>query len=243
MASFDDSDAFGHVVYDRWKGREVRYVIERDDGYLDVDDLHTYFADYQDWPPRLKRAIRLVAGQVLDVGCGAGRAALYLQRQGHAVLGIDTSPLAIKVCRLRGLKHAKLMSVTQVSKKQGVFDTILMLGNNFGLLGNVRRTQWLLRRFYGITSDRAIIIAETVDPARTQVPQHRDYQRRNRSRGRMPGQVRLRIRYQRYASAWFDYLFVSPMEMTTLLRGTGWRARRFIKSQGPSYIAVLDKGR
>ncbi|WP_276249004.1 class I SAM-dependent methyltransferase [Haladaptatus sp. YSMS36] len=41
----------------------------------------------------------LVRGPVLDVGCGTGELALYLARQGHDVLGIDLSELAVKQAR------------------------------------------------------------------------------------------------------------------------------------------------
>jgi SAM-dependent methyltransferase len=37
-----------------------------------------------------------VRGPVLDVGCGTGELSLFLARQGHDVLGIDLSPLAIR---------------------------------------------------------------------------------------------------------------------------------------------------
>ncbi len=238
-----DSDAFGHVVYDRYRGQAVQYVIERDDGYIDVDDLHTYFADYPSWPPRLKQAIRLATGKVLDVCCGAGRAALYLQRKGCDVLGIDTSPLALKVCRLRGVRHTRLMSIADADSQLGTFDTILMLGNNFGVMGSPTRTRALLRRFYKMTSPHARILAETLDPTRTKAAHHLEYQRANRRRGRLPGQLRLRFRYQAYASPWFGYLFVSRPEFRHLVAGTGWTIRRFFQSAGPSYIAVLEKAR
>ncbi|MFB6184043.1 MAG: class I SAM-dependent methyltransferase [Haloarculaceae archaeon] len=41
----------------------------------------------------------LVRGPVLDVGCGTGELALFLARQGHEVLGIDLSALAIRQAR------------------------------------------------------------------------------------------------------------------------------------------------
>ncbi len=51
--------------------------------------------------------MEFVNGRVLDVGCGAGRHSLYLQKKGFDVLGIDVSPLAVKVCRLKGVKKLK----------------------------------------------------------------------------------------------------------------------------------------
>ncbi len=62
-----------------------------------------------------------------------------------------------------------------------------------------------------------------------------------RSRGRIGGQVRLRVRYKTYATAWFDYLLVSKEEMRRIVQGTGWRVTRFIDSGSPSYIGVIEK--
>ena len=88
------------------------------------------------------------ADSVLDVGCGAGRVCLHLQEQGHEVIGIDNSPLAVKVARERGVQDARVLSITQASRnKLGQVDTIVMMGNNFGLFASPKRARWLLRRF------------------------------------------------------------------------------------------------
>ena len=39
---------------------------------------------------------------VLDVGCGAGREAIFLATCGHSVIGVDFSPAAIRIARQRG---------------------------------------------------------------------------------------------------------------------------------------------
>ena len=41
----------------------------------------------------------LVRGPVLDVGCGTGELSLFLARNGHEVLGIDLSPMAVRQAR------------------------------------------------------------------------------------------------------------------------------------------------
>lgn len=235
-------DAYGHEILDFLNGTNLCETVERDDGYLDVSTLlKGYFDEYKDWPSHQKKAIRLARGKVLDIGCGAGRHALHLQGKGFDVLGIDQSPLAVKVCRKRGLKKARIMSITRIPFGLGPFDTLLMMGNNFGLFGGFKRARWLLRRFRSLTTDSGRIIAETVDPYQTKDPVHLAYHKRNRARGRMPGQVRIRVRYHNFATPWFDYLFASKKELMEILDGTGWRINRFIDSEGPVYVAVMEK--
>ncbi len=241
MADFDD--AFGHALQDNWQqaGGDLT-VIEREDGYVDVDyETARYFSAYEDWPPHQQKAMGYVVGRVLDIGCGAGRHALHLQRQGFQVLATDRSPLAIKVCRLRGLKEACVLPITRVSSRLGTFDTILMMGNNFGLFSSFRRARWLLRRFHCMTSARARIVAESVDPYQTDNPDHLQYHQQNRARGRAAGQVRIRVRYRKYVNPWMDYLLVSKDEMQQVLEGTGWAVSHFLDSQGPQYVAIIGK--
>lgn len=240
MTDFDD--AFGHAFHDNWEGAGGEFaVIEREDGYVDVDRVANYFSEYEDWPPHQQKAMEYVLGRVLDIGCGAGRHALHLQRQGYQVLATDRSPLAIEVCKSRGLKDARVLPITQVTSRLGTFDTVLMLGNNFGLFGSFRRARWLLRRFHSMTSARARIVAESADPYRTENPDHLQYHQQNRARGRAAGQVRIRVRYRKHVNPWLDYLLVSKDEMERVLEGTGWAVSHFLDSQGPPYIAVIDK--
>lgn len=133
----DKQDALGHRFYDYLKtGEGQGEVIERDDGHVDVDNLKVYFSEYRDWAPAERKAMRYARGRVLDIGCGAGRHSLYLQGKGLDVLGIDNSPLAIEVCKLRGLKNAQVVPINQIDSRLGILDTVLMLGNNFGLFGS-----------------------------------------------------------------------------------------------------------
>lgn len=111
------------------------------------------------------------------------------------MLGIDISPLAIKVCKLRGLKKTRVKPIEDVDFKQGSFDTVIMMGNNFGLFGDLKKTRRLLRRFYRMTSEDALIIASSRDPYATSNHAHLRYHKLNHERGRMSGQVRIRIRY------------------------------------------------
>jgi len=237
-----EEDAYGQEMWAYYNGERSFEIVERDDGYIDIGpETSVYFSSYEDWSPHEKKAMEFVKGRVLDVGCGAGRHSLYLQEKGFDVLGIDISPLAIKVCKLRGLRKAEVMAIEDLKFKPESFDTIIMMGNNFGLFGCFKKARRLLKRFHKMTSKNALIIAETRDPYKTKNPAHLEYHEFNRKRGRMSGQLRIRIRFRRYATRWFDYLMVSKDEMNEILKGTGWRVKEFIDSGGPSYIAIIEK--
>jgi SAM-dependent methyltransferase len=238
----ENEDAYGELVSAYLHGKEVVEIVERDDGYIDVSvGPKAYFLEFEDWPPHYQEAMKFVRGRVLDVGSGAGRISLYLQNQGHEVLATDNSPKALEICRLRGIQNTELCPITQLGTRLGTFDTIVMMGNNFGLFGNPKRAKWLLKRFYSMTSSRGKIIAESNDVYATEDPLHLAYHERNRRRNRMPGQLRLRVRYRNFKTPWFDYLIVNKEEMQEIIQGTGWEIRQFIDSDGPMYIAIIEK--
>jgi len=236
-------DAFGQEVWTHLKGKNGFEIIERDDKFLETTKgPECYFSEYKNWSEHEKRAMKFAKGRVLDIGCGAGRHCLYLQRKGFNVTGIDNSPLAIKVCKKRGLKKVKLMPISEIGKfKPNAFDTIIMMGNNFSLVGNFKRAKSMMKKMYKITSQDAFIIAETRDPYKTKDKMHLDYHKFNKKRGRMPGQIKLRVRFKKYVSPWLDYLFVSKKEMKEILKETGWKVKKFIDSEKGTYAAIIEK--
>lgn len=77
----------------------------------------------------------------------------------------------------------------------GRCDSAMLLGNNLSLVGTC------------------------LDPHQTESEEHLAYQALNRRRGRLPGQPGIRVRYQRIATGWFDWLTLSPDELARPRRG------------------------
>ncbi len=238
-----EEDAFGQEMWACYRGERTSEIVERDDGYFEASQYgpKMYFLEYEDWPIFERKAMEFVKGRVLDIGCGAGRHSLHLQKNGLNALGIDSSPLAIKICKLRGLKKAKVMPIEEVKFKPDSFDTIIMMGNNFGLFGSFKKARRLLKKFHKMTSKNGLIIASTRDTYKTENPEHLEYHRLNKKRGRMGGQLRIRVRFRKYVGRWFDYLIVSKKEMQEILKGPGWKIKEFIDSDNSEYIAVIEK--
>ncbi|MGH9286530.1 MAG: class I SAM-dependent methyltransferase, partial [Acidimicrobiales bacterium] len=186
------------------------------------------------------------AGRVLDLGAGAGRACLALQRRGADVTALDVSPGATEVCRQRGVHQTFTGTVADLAQTgPEPFGTFLMLGNNIGLLGGAGTAGAMLATLGRMATTGARIVGESFDPYATDDPAHLAYQEDNRRRGRLGGQVRLRIRHRLTATPWRDYLLCTPGELAALVAGTGWELVD-AASPGPSgsaggqWLAILQ---
>lgn len=85
-------------------------------------------------PPEVLDLIpTLKPGRALDLGCGTGRAAIYLARRGWTVDGVDFVPQALEIARARAAAagvHPRfhLASVTRLDFLSGPYDFALDVG-------------------------------------------------------------------------------------------------------------------
>lgn len=122
----------------------------------------------------------------------------------------------------------------------GSFDTILMLGGNFGLLGAPKEARDTLRRLRELTRQGGRLLGASRDPRATADPDRLSYMQRNVERGAPPDLFRIRIRYRRFVTPWFDFLRLSPEEMGNLADGTGWELVKVLREEESLYIGVLQ---
>jgi hypothetical protein len=120
---------------------------------------------------------------------------------------------------------------------------MLLLGNNLGLLEGQHRAAAFLVALAAMAAPGARIVAQGTNPYGGTDEVHRAYHQRNRRRGRLGGQLTLRIRYRDVATDWFQYLLCSPGELAVLVRetGTGWRIETIDDTDAPLYLAVLAR--
>ena len=123
--SFELAYLFGYTPWDRWGGKPLR-------------QLREFFEGPQALRP----------GRAIDVGCGRGRASIYLAQRGWQVTGVDTVERALRVARRRAARAGVEVAfvhgdVTRLDQADiaGPFDLFLDLGC-FHILGEEERARY-----------------------------------------------------------------------------------------------------
>ena len=235
-------DVFGKAIMDVLKGKEVTITVRRDDGRVDQENGSYYFTDFNQFPTIEKESMKLVQGLILDVGCGAGRHALYLQTKGLNVVALDISRLAIRVARKRGVSNPILAAAPWLPFRDETFDTLLLMFNNFGICGGYQETIKFLKELNRVLKLGGCILASSLDPAFTDDESHLKYHELNKKRGLPVGLVKIRLEYGGEVGNWFKILLALPEEMEMLSAKAGLKLTKTVgPANGPFYIGVIKK--
>lgn len=113
-----------------------------------------------DADPVDERLIDRVRGPVLDLGCGPGRHVSALVRRGIPALGLDASPLAVRLASARGASAVQGDVFTH-GLELGVWETVLLLDGNLGIGGDPVA---LLRRTTEFLTPQGAVFVETDAP-------------------------------------------------------------------------------
>ncbi|WP_231500496.1 class I SAM-dependent methyltransferase [Maribacter sp. Hel_I_7] len=157
-----NEDILGTALLDYQKGNYSEDIITYSSlNEEDVLPLPYMFREFKDMPEIEQKALSLCSGKVLDVGCGAGSHALYLQNMGISVTGLDASKGAIEVSKLRGLKNAIYGNLEDYQGQQ--YDTILILMNGVGLAGTLNGLEQFFTKLKSLLKDNGQILLDSSD--------------------------------------------------------------------------------
>jgi len=101
-----------------------------------------------------------VDGPVIDLGCGPGRLVVSLASRRVPALGVDSSPSAIALARMRGATVLQ-RDLFGPLPGEGRWGTALLFDGNVGIGGDPTR---LLERCRQLTADDGEIVAEVQAP-------------------------------------------------------------------------------
>jgi len=231
------NDIWGQAIADYHHGdTEARLITETQ--YTEADDLHVahLFRSFETMPKLEQKALTLCSGKVLDVGCGAGSHALYLQKEGLEVVGLDHSHAAVKVSQERGLKEAVQSALLDYSGP--TYDTILMLMNGSGIFESVERVTIYLAHLKTLLNHGGQVLIDSSDlqylfdrnpDGSIWVPMDRYY-----------GELDFTVSYKDFGSETFPWLYLDPSLFKELCERSGWKFELVENGEHFDYLARLS---
>ena len=230
-------DLFGKAILDYQTNNSPEDLItETSISEADEMSVAYLFRSYAEMPKLEQKALQLANGNVLDVGCGAGSHALYLQEKGIDVTAIDISANAIKACELRGLKNAKVQDIMQLEGDK--FDTILLLMNGAGMCGKLKNIPNFLQKLKALLTDEGQILVDSSDiiymfdedeDGGKWIPTDVDYY----------GEVVFDIAYKGEKEAYFDWMYIDYNTLQNAAVANGLKCELILEGEHFDYLAKI----
>ncbi len=155
-------DLMGKAIWDYYH-RNSPEDLQTETSISELDELPVsyLFRGHEEMNPVERNAMVLASGKVLDVGCGAGSHALFLQNEKNMdVTGLDISPRSIEICKERGLKKAVCANLLDY---QGKFDTVLLLMNGTGIFESLEKIDLYLQKLKSLLNDGGQVLIDGTD--------------------------------------------------------------------------------
>ena len=230
-------DLFGKAILDYQTHNSPEDLItETSISEADEMSVAYLFRSFAEMPQLEQKALQLAKGKVLDVGCGAGSHALYLQEKGFDVTAIDISANAIKACELRGMKKAKVQDIMQLEGDQ--YDTILLLMNGAGMCGRLKNLPNFLQKLKSLLTDTGQILVDSSDiiymfdedeDGGKWIPTDVDYY----------GEVVFDITYKGEKENAFDWMYIDFNTLQNAAFANGFQCEVVLEGEHFDYLAKL----
>lgn len=233
-----EDDAFGEMVWDAFHDDLAeRPQYRRDDDEVTEAHLDAYFTDPEDWSDRLHDLLARLDGSVLDVGCGPGKHARYLQSQGHDVLAIDRSPGAIAVARESGVDHAAVMDMRDAAVLD-TFEGAIVLGKQIAVGDDPDDLRDTLAALAGAVAPGGRLIADFDAPERRGDGYLDDHTLTEGVAYR-----RFRVEYDGLTGPWVDALMVEYDALEGIVGETPWTVVDTLgrEAEGSDYAVVFER--
>ena len=199
---------------------------------IPVADL---FRDFGDMPELEQMALEMAQGRILDVGAGSGCHSLALKKMGKETVAIDISPLSVEVMTERGL-DARLVNFYDEGFTEK-FDTVLMLMNGTGIIGNLDNINSFFERLRELMNPGGALLIDSSDlrylfeeeDGSLMIDLADDYY----------GQLDYQMQYDDVLGEPFDWLYLDFNTLAYYAEEAGFKAEMVAEGEHYDYLAKL----
>ncbi|WP_026933805.1 class I SAM-dependent methyltransferase [Christiangramia echinicola] len=228
-----NKDIFGTAIKAFYKENDPTDIIvhspDFDDDIIPIDYL---FRAFEDMPGVEKKALDLCRGKVLDVGCGAGSHALFLQNERNLdIKAIDTSPGAIEIAEIRGVKETVCQNFYEIENEK--FDTILMLMNGSGIIGKLKNLNLFFEHSRTLLNEGGQILMDSSDLIYLFEDEKPDLEK-------YYGELEYKLSYKNAESDYFDWLYIDARLLEEKAKEHNFRCEIIQKGEHFDYLAILN---
>lgn len=227
----------GAAIHDYFhKGEADKLVVRSsmfEDDEIPVADL---FRDYEHMPELERIALEEASGLILDVGAGSGCHSAALRQIGKGSVAIDISPLSVQVMKERGI-DARQVNLYDESFDER-FDTILMLMNGTGIIGNLDNMPAFFSRMRQLLNPGGSVLIDSSDlrylfeeeDGSLMLDLADDYY----------GQLDYQMQYRDVLGEPFDWLYVDFDTLAFYAEENGFYAELVAEGEHYDYLARLS---
>ena len=229
-------DPMGAAIYDFHKNgtadvlRVFSSQFEEDE--IPVADL---FREYDDMPELERIALDEASGEILDVGAGSGCHSVALMKMGKSAVAIDISPLSVEVMKERGVDALQVNLYDESFDRK--FDTVLMLMNGTGIIGNLENMPVFFERMKQLLKPGGSILIDSSDlrylfeeeDGSLMIDLADDYY----------GQLDYQMQYKDVHGEPFDWLYVDFDTLAFYAEESGFDAVLLAEGEHYDYLAKL----
>lgn len=229
-------DPMGAAIYDFHKNgtadvlRVFSSQFEEDE--IPVADL---FREYDDMPELERIALDEASGEILDVGAGSGCHSVALMKMGKSAVAIDISPLSVEVMKERGVDALQVNLYDESFDRK--FDTVLMLMNGTGIIGNLDNMPVFFERMKQLLKPGGSILIDSSDlrylfeeeDGSLMIDLADDYY----------GQLDYQMQYKDVHGDPFDWLYVDFDTLAFYAEESGFDAELLAEGEHYDYLAKL----
>lgn len=229
-------DPMGAAIYDFHKNgtadvlRVFSSQFEEDE--IPVADL---FREYDDMPMLERIALDEASGEILDVGAGSGCHSVALMKMGKSAVAIDISPLSVEVMKERGVDALQVNLYDESFDRK--FDTVLMLMNGTGIIGNLDNMPVFFERMKQLLKPGGSILIDSSDlrylfeeeDGSLMIDLADDYY----------GQLDYQMQYKDVHGEPFDWLYVDFDTLAFYAEESGFDAVLLAEGEHYDYLAKL----